>query len=114
MSWSFGSLRACSWSLSICFEENQGSEEEVWRVAAVSFGLTAVGLGVNFAIGGYGKILYGAGASGFDKEIASILRTLDFYLFDFFNLTQMFGAPAYTLYLTHRAIRSWWAYFRAA
>ena len=90
------------------------SEEEVWRIAAISFGLTAIALGVNFAIGGYGKILYGAGGAGLSEAITSILRSLAIYLFLFFNLTQMFGAPAYTLYLTHRAVRSWWANLRAA
>ena len=90
------------------------SEEEVWRIAAISFGLTSVALAVNFAIGGFAKILLAVRDSGFDEAIASILRTLAFYLFDFVGLISMFGAPAYTLFLTIRAISSWRAYLRSA
>ena len=90
------------------------AEEEFWRIAAISFGLTAVGLGVNFAIGGYAKIMLGVGGSEFNEAIASILGTPASLLLWFFGVTSIFGAPAYTLFLTHRAISSWLAYIRPA
>lgn len=89
------------------------SEEKVWRIAAIAFGLTAVGLGVNFAIGGYGKILYGSGAAGLGEAITLILQALALFGVYFFGVTQMFGAPAYTVYLTIRSVHTWRAYLRA-
>ncbi len=86
------------------------SEQSVWWVAAISFGLTAVG----FAIGGYATIMLGVGGSGFIEVIARSLASQVLLLLDFFSVTQILGAPAYTLFLTLRAIRSWRTYLRPA
>ena len=97
------------------FRRKSESDQRVWRIAAISIGLSLGGLGLyvglfllplNFSWLGAGSTLLSV--IGWFWGIPRLI------LFALSLVTPAIGMPAYTLYLTYRAIRSWSTYFRAA
>ncbi len=91
------------------FRRKSDSEKRIWRIAVFSFGLCVGGLVSILAVAlGLDAIGVGSGFIGVILVLpASALMAPLF-------VTVMLGTPALTLFMTVRAIRSWWTYLRTA
>ena len=95
------------------FRRKSESEQRVWRIGAIVFGLSLVGLGLVL-----GPIPLPLIFPLPDADLTSlsvielILGIPTFILFILSLVTTAVGLQAYTLYLTYRSIRSWWTYVR--
>ncbi len=97
------------------FRSKSDSEQRVWRIAALAFGLTVVGACLYAARILLVVVLTGLGASLIPLTVVGLILDIPANTFVFlFLVTSAIGTPAYMLYLTYRAIRSWWTYLRVA
>ena len=94
------------------FRGKSDSETRIWRIAVFSFGLCVSGL-VSILAALLGLDAVGVG-SGFIDVILVILALPASALMAPLFVTVMLGTPALTLFMTVRAIRSWWRYLRTA
>ena len=88
-----------------------GSEQRVWRIAAIPFRLKIVGLSLSMAV------MVAIAVTGFGNGLGpvQVIGLIIVLLTGVLALvTLSIGLPAYTLFLTLRAIRAWRAYLRPA
>ena len=103
------------------FRRKSESEQRLWRIVAITYGLAVVGVGLYEGTILLLVILTGIGATSIHLGVVGVsldIRTGIFLIGGLFVIlffgTSAVGLPAYTLYLTDRAIQSWWTYLRTA
>ena len=101
------------------FRRKSESEQRLWRIVAIAYGLAAIGAALCVGTLLLSAILTGIVATSInlsDVELILDIRSGVFLIGGLsvllFVVTSAIGLPAYTLYLTYRALRSWWTYLR--